>query len=479
MLKLFLVISLLYSFSAKAENFILNKANLIEAAKKNSPELERIKSQLSKSRLDRSQFLENFQTKIFANASYLKTNENAFVSFAPNVSPQNNYSIGVSKNFLSGVDLEISNVLARNKYEGIGVDSRNYLSTRITIDLYQNIFGRKAKAELQDFFYQQKMQELQQRIDNEIFYITLERLYWSIILNEEAIKTSKELLKLAEKQKKDIKKRLKNGVSDQAEYSRQESQVFSQITEISSLESKRSNYLRDLKTLLPDISAKIVIVEDYNFKIAEQYFRNIVNLIREIPSAPLSYTLYDDVNEILAKSYKQKQKATKRYSDADIEFYTEARQIGRANKNEDSYQDLEDTPENSIEVGVNLSFPIDGRRSKSKRLKQEMEKADFLAQQNQTIAKINAYHSQFLQNIAYLDSLLKYQKENSNSLQKVVKVNRKKYNQARISINDLISDQNLYLKSKINEINVKLSIINQILDYLSVFTTTPFAIEND
>ena len=50
---------------------------------------------------------------------------------------------------------------------------------------------------------------------------------------------------------------------------------------------------------------------------------------------------------------------------------------------------------------------------------------------------------------------------------------KKKYDQARIALHDLIDDQNLYMQKKLGELGVKLTIANQILDYTSIFNEFP------
>jgi hypothetical protein len=50
---------------------------------------------------------------------------------------------------------------------------------------------------------------------------------------------------------------------------------------------------------------------------------------------------------------------------------------------------------------------------------------------------------------------------------------RKKYQQARASVNDLVQDQDALLSSELITIDTKLAVLNVILDYLAVYTETP------
>jgi hypothetical protein len=50
---------------------------------------------------------------------------------------------------------------------------------------------------------------------------------------------------------------------------------------------------------------------------------------------------------------------------------------------------------------------------------------------------------------------------------------RRKYEQARVSINDLIFDQDALLRSELTTIETQLQILNVLFDYLAIYTETP------
>jgi hypothetical protein len=50
---------------------------------------------------------------------------------------------------------------------------------------------------------------------------------------------------------------------------------------------------------------------------------------------------------------------------------------------------------------------------------------------------------------------------------------RKKYVQARASVNDLVQDQDALLNSELATIDTQLQILNVLFDYLAIFTETP------
>jgi hypothetical protein len=51
----------------------------------------------------------------------------------------------------------------------------------------------------------------------------------------------------------------------------------------------------------------------------------------------------------------------------------------------------------------------------------------------------------------------------------------KKYQQARVSINDLIQDQDALLRADLLTIETQLQVLNAVFDYLAIYTETPCA----
>ena len=61
---------------------------------------------------------------------------------------------------------------------------------------------------------------------------------------------------------------------------------------------------------------------------------------------------------------------------------------------------------------------------------------------------------------------------NVGALERSLKTTRRKYRQARITINQMINEQNQLFSSRLNEIDTKLQVIHALYDYFKVLTTT-------
>ena len=467
------------SNSVASDNiFYLNKENIINEAKNNSAAIENIKAQFLASKLDKSQYLEDFQPNLTADAKYFKTNERNFIEYAPVVSPISNFSIGAKKNFVSGFSFGLYNNIEKRKYDKFGSDAYNYVSIEFTMDLYKNLFGKNSKSKISYLKYQEDLAKIQKEIDTEIFLISVFRKYLEILLNHEAIKISQQILENYKVQEMDMKMRYKDGIADLSDVKRSSSQVSMQNVNILNLLNKEELLFLDLRNLLPSISGKNIKISDYDIKNYDNYFSRIISIISSNNSVPLNYTKYDDVIKILYKSYKKEMNFTNNYDDLDLEFYSSYNHFGNNSTNKKALQDLNKDPRVSYETGLRLNIPLGNKKTDSKDTMILAQKSAFLAKKRQDMAKIESYHLQSISNIAILRKSQKFQKQNSINLKEISMLSKKKYKQARISIRDLIDDQDLYFQSILKELEIKEIAINQILDYMIIFTKTPFALSD-
>jgi outer membrane protein TolC len=72
-----------------------------------------------------------------------------------------------------------------------------------------------------------------------------------------------------------------------------------------------------------------------------------------------------------------------------------------------------------------------------------------------------------------LREVIKSQKETNKYLAQSLKVSKRKYKQARISLQELIGEQDSHLQSQLQEIDSNLAIVNTLIDYFSIYMDTP------
>lgn len=459
-------------------SFTLSKKSMIEEAYNNSPTLERLKSAALSSSFNKNQYLENFQPQLEGDTNYFKTNQKQFIEFAPITTPVTNASLGVKKDFISGVRLGAYNRFNKQRVGSFGNNVVNSVAVEFSMDLYKNLFGKDSKSRLSYLEYEDEISQIQKSIDKEIFLINLSRIYYSIILTQEAINVSNKILEVYKKQEADARIRYRNGITDLSEVNRRASQVSSKRVDIFNLQNNKENLILNLKELLPTISDKEIKLADYDFEKEMKYFSHIVKDVRSQEKTPMHYTQYDEVISLIEKSYQKQKRFTNNYSDLDLELYSTYEHFGQDESVRQTFDETYKDAQDSYQVGVRLNVPLGKTKKNSKDLQLALQKAQFLAKKSENLAKIQARHTQSLRNLEILRQAKIYQNENSKNLQNILRISEKKYKQARIPIRDLIEDQEFYLQSLLGEIDIKMSIINQIHDYLAVFTNTSFSLSN-
>ncbi len=466
-LLVFLVL-LLQSTVNAAEIFLMDEESLKKEAL-NSPTIKNINASFLASKFSEAQLLEKFQPQLEGDISHFVAQQNTVAPF-PITSPINNLSLGITKDFSTGMSLGVFNIMNKRKYGSFGSDARTTLAAEFSMDLYRDIFGRTSKAEISYLSFEKEIAQIQSKIDQKIFLINLTKIYWSLILNEEALKISQNLLKISKKQELDAKKRFRDNIADSGEVSRQISQTSSRQTDIYNLQNQKELYILSLKELLPTIANKKVELKKYNFAKKEREIQDLISAIKSNKNPPMNLTYYDDIIKYITKSYKQQKKITNSYADVDFELYSRYEKSQRDNAISNTFGDVHNYQDNNYEVGLRLKVPLGSAKKSSKAIKKDIERDRYFANRNQNMAKIESYHSQTILNISILTSALESQKNNISNLKESLRVSNKKFNQARIPLRDLIEDQNLYFQSLLNAVGLKSLIINQALNYATIFT---------
>lgn len=151
---------------------------------------------------------------------------------------------------------------------------------------------------------------------------------------------------------------------------------------------------------------------------------------------------------------------------------------GRANSGSDSFNDLQDDGRRNLAVGLTVNVPLESKKRTTREILNKATKLKYRSQKMQELAKIKAYHTQTVSQIGLLREIIRNQKENTKYLGISLKNSKRKYNQARLTVEQLVQEQDAYLQSNLDEIRTKLAVINTIFDYLSVYTDTPCALNN-
>ena len=466
----------------------INEQKLEEIAKKGSPRLDEIQAALLKAQVDSGQTDEQFAPELFGRAAYAETNERAIVQFQPIFSPIKTGQIGVRQSFKQG--FKTSAAIATQQQSAVSSFTGKFRDVTTTVasftvqmDLWRDLFGRMSKAAQENASLESKRASIENEIQLKTFSITLRRVYWSLVANQESLKISEELLKTANQQLAESKKRFQNSVAEADEVARYEAQVASREGSIIYLKYQKESLIKQLKNLLPELNNAELALGNYDLPNTVNQVLACTATIANQPSVPYDYTKYDEAISLIKKVKKNLADSNSRYADLDVQLYGTVKSTGvDADSTKTSFyrgsyggsiDEMTATNRSGYELGLQFTLPLGSVKESTQRTKELYDEKRLKASIDGTEAQVINTHNQLVKSIALLTDVVRAQKVNSSQLEKRLSILKKKYSQARISVDDLISNQDALLNSELTTIDTQLEILNTLFDYLVVYTDTP------
>lgn len=492
-MNLVLLASLIFCLPAFSEDIQLTEDMVTKMSLESNPNLDQIEATFLDSKIRAEELKDKFGFEAYSGYNYLNTNERATIPFIPIFRNINQYQVGVKKYTKYGVVLDANTSVDARWGDSAGTNPTNFDQITTTIyevglqmDLWKDFLGRMTKSQFDNLQDLKKKDELQTEISKAAFIANTRKLYWNLIANEEKLKITRGLAKKALQQAADARKRKANSVSDKAEVARFESLVHQRKGSIINLKYERELLLRSLRETFPQLNGKEVTLAKYN---EDKILFNILACsakINDEKDVPYQTTSYDEVMSLLRKVQTRQSEIDGTYDDVDIKFDLKLRQVGVASDTDDngstytgSYGDsLEDIANNNrggMEAGISLTIPFGEDRKATKTVKDAYTEKSFAANINMMDAKVRSTHQQTQKTVKLLSELMEQQRLNSKQLAIRVREMKKKYNQARIPEYALIQDEDSLLQSDLSVVDIKLLVIQTMLDYFSVFHNYPCA----
>lgn len=490
MSKLPILITLIFAVALplKAETFKISENVLFQAADKGSPQLDQIESAFLSASLKEGETNEKYAPELFGRAAYIETNEKAIIQFQPIYSPIKQAELGVRQNLRHGFQTSLSAVTDQRSASSAFIGKLQNVTTTtlaftVQMDIWKDLFGRMSKADFESIELEKKRAQIEKDIQIKAFKLSLRRLYWSLVANNESIKLAGQLLNTAKRQLSETNMRFKNAVAEADEVARYEAQAASREGTILFLKYQRETFLKQLKNLLPELGRYDIELDNYNI---DQTMTDVLACTATIagqPSVPYEFTQYDEAISLLRKVKSNNKIINSRYADPDVKLFGTVKTTGVGSEQAspgiirgsygESIKDNTETNRTGYEVGVAFTVPLGDVKEDTQKVKELYDEKRLLASINNTDAQVTNTHQQLVKSISFLTDVVRAQRVSSSQLQKRLGLMQKKYQQARISVNDLVNDQDAYLNSELTTIDTQLQILNTIFDYLVIYTETP------
>lgn len=482
------IVALLLSPYILASTRTINESDLVNWSKEHAPQIEEIKASLLSSENQKNIIEEKYAPEVFGRASYSETQEIPIIEFLPVFSPIKQAQLGVRKKFSKGLETQLlATADQRSASSAVSGTYDNVTTTLISftvqMDLWKDLLGKMSDAERRNADLESRRAKLENEIKTRVFQLSLRRIYWSLVATDEQLKISERLKVTAAQQLQDAKKKLQSSIGDIGEVARYEAQLASRNGQVIFLNYQRESLLKQLKTLLPNIARDEIVLGDYDI---EKTIKDVVEcslVITQGTSVPYQNTKYDELVTLLREVKSNNMHINERYADVDVKLFGTVKSTGiGSNQLSESeyrgsygraYQDMTNNNRAGYEAGVNITIPLGDAKESTAKTKTLYDEKRLKAMIDQSDAQVISTHTQLAKSMKLIHEVIATQRLSTSALERRLKVIRQKYAQARVSVNDLIQDQDALLNSEIGTIDAQLQAVNVLFDYLMVFTDTP------
>ena len=430
---------------------------------------------IQRAQFENSQFREKFQTELYARANHEDSNEKALFEFAPVFGPAHNAQFGVRKNFALGVSAEIETFsvqLSTNDrfiYEATQVGAR----VNFAVDLWKNFMGRLDRAGLIANEVKSRRIEIESELQKIASLIDIRKMYWSWVATEESLKLAKELIQTAEQQLKDARVRFKASAGDRGEVARYEAQLESRRGSLLLFELQRETLISMLRQQIPSLNEYRLTIAPVRVDRAQKSYDQCAQSIIDLVEFNEKSTFIPIVIEMLRLEYLENRRQAERYSKMDLQLIGRAQTTGTGQSYPGAERDFLNERRQGYAVGIQVTVPLDGTQENSEKKLLAAQKAAYEAQSRKLETQLVATHQEARRNLLTVSEALRRQSDKSKYLLINLEEMRKKFNQGRVSVSNLIFEQDTYFQSMIQEIDLKLQAVHALYDYFKLFPKHP------
>ena len=453
-----------------------------------SPKLSEIKAQLLATAQEKNRLDERYAPELFGRGSYAETQEKPVIAFLPVFSPIKQAQLGVRQRFKNGLDAQAQiNTDQRSANSALSGQYRdvttNIISLTVQMDLWKDLFGALSKAEYSRTELAVKKSKVEDEINKKALEISVRRLYWNLVANAEQAQIAGRLTKDAQDLLNDSRRRLAKSIGDAGDVARYEAQLAQRRSQTLLYTYQKDSLLKALKTLLPELNGKELDIAGYDIDGTIREVYACSQSITRAQTVPWEFTRYDEMMGLLKEQQALDRKMNESYYDVDLKLYGTVKSTGVGSEQQlpngsrgsygAAFDDMENNNRSGYEVGVTMAIPLGDARETTKNTQTIYNEERYKAQIDGFDAVIQSTHSELSKSLGLIGQVMETQKASTSALQRRMKVVRQKYAHARVSVNDLLLDQDALLNSELSTVDVQLQVLNVLFDYFMIFTDTP------
>jgi outer membrane protein TolC len=473
----FFILGIFLSCGARAGETLLSEESLLQNYRQRSVQQKALAAQKAATDLSASLVDEIYQPRLKALYNYSKSTEEGSL-FQPTFSPQKMSQIGVSQKtpFGFAADLAATHSAMSTADGALNNDTTVGLKLGLSVDLWKNLFGSLDRAQIKSVQLQKKRGELEEKVSIKKSENEIRKIFWSLVAVDENLQLTQSLLSSAERQSKDAIARNASGVADKGEVAKYKSLVESRRGSLLLYEYEKEQLLGAIESLINDYSTRELQVAKVNDdQVKQKQIFSCIDSLSKDPKPNLDATYSDEILGLLGMQADSEYEVASKHADWDFGFQAFLQSSGRSNSFSDAFSELTGDWKNGYGVGLFLSVPLGSSSNQSEKALAVAKKMSLEAQKEMVLNQFKSSHITLVKGLKLLGEGLNTQKANSENLNINFNEMRTKFNQGRVPLSMLISEQDLLFHSRLQEIQLKKMIAHTLLDYFSVFTEYPCA----
>ncbi len=472
-----LLIPLLLSFisTQSAAQVLLTEKQVIEMAQSASPARQQIEATQKTNTAKEYAVKSQYDPKLEASYSYFSSNENAIIQFAPVFHPQKLFNLGVSQKTSLGTTINTRLFSQQISTDDGFINNATQVGVQVgvEIDIWKNALGRLDRSQLNSARINKKISDLQADVNRHGFVLDIRKIFWTLMANELSLDLSKQLVKTATRQFNESKQKLREGLGDSGDVARNQAQLESRKSSVLFFSYQKELLVGQLKSALPNLSANAITFNNNEAERIEETAKRCMGLIIGQNQMNPSYSHYDDIVSLLGEQKAHEMRLAKATDSMDVKLQARYQASGVENSHNQAFNRLTEDFRNGYQVGVALQVPLGGDISRSREAQVSATQSQFEAQKNKLALQLKAEHQKIQRAISLLIEASKSQDQTVESLRKSLVQTKRKYRQARVSLNTFIIEQDNLFNSELQLIDTKRQILHLLLDYFKLFSNHP------
>ena len=441
-----------------------------------SPTLKNLEAQIEKLDSEINGVMVNFSPTLEAAFNYNDTDEPPLIIFDPPPQPFYSGELKLNHNTVYGLGYSVGflgeSILTAPPTNPNGFQfnaARLNPTASVSMELLKNRFGDESANQVKSLKARQKALQYEREITKERLTSEVRKLFWSHNILVEKRKLNRSLLELSEKLLKDVQRKNKQGFAEAGDLYSAQSQTSGQKTNIALLNYQVERIKKTLATILPGVppvfELKTVEMSDE----ASKVFFKCLDTIVANKETPFHLSYYSEqMNE---------KKMALSYTEASLESFNmpTLRLFGQISGSHvdsnfaDASGDYLDQAKYGYTIGLNFSMPLTSHLKRQQENLISSERYQINSENEEQKAELIALHLETIRSIKLLNQALVDQRQASQALAKSYSFKQKQYDQARADLFDVTQEQNNYLASQINQLDIVQVIIEALLDYRASF----------